>query len=142
MNKDLTPSAQEVEPLAGLGEASPRGTISLNEILVQFKTGIAKAIKEAMDKAYSDFVNECDIWTRDDVEVNTASHARDAIRQMLAGQDPAYVVSHIKTYGLDQANTIRDLIWKQCGDELVKKSLEEKDKEIARLKELFASMRF
>lgn len=127
------------EPEAPAGAESIKGACTLDEIIAGFKERVALAMAEALKETYSQFVNDCDLWARSDIECNTASHAREAIRAMLAGEDPAYVVHSIKSYGFRQADAIRDLILARHADPLVKKALEEKDKEIARLKDLLSS---
>jgi hypothetical protein len=119
---------------------------TISEITEEFKKDIEKASKEAIAKAYGEFVNDCSIWAESDVESNVADHAGEDIKKMLAGEDPQFIKEHLIRFDIGNLQKIRDLIWKQCGDEIVKKSLESKDDEIKRLKDrisdLHSSFRF
>jgi hypothetical protein len=116
--------------------------VTVDAIVANFKVQIETAMRAALESAYSRFVNDCSTWARTDVEINTEDHARRFILSLLAGEDLVGVNRRILNYGFDQADRIRDLIWRRCADGVVKKSLEEKDKEIARLKEALSQVRF
>ena len=133
-NKDTNPTPGAPEESASPAP-KPKGTVTIAEILEDFKLQISTAMKAALESAYSQFVNDADFWTESNVESNTRTQTMEAIRQILAGEDPAHVTRYVTEYGFNQADKMRDMLWKQCAEPAVKKALEEKDKEIARLHE-------
>lgn len=108
---------------------------TLEQITEELKASIHKSASEAMEKAYGIFVNECTPYLDVDTISNAYTHASEMIKTLLAGGHVALIPDGVIKYSLGDFKKIRDLIWAENGDAITKKVIEDKDKEIAYLKQ-------
>ncbi len=102
------------------------------EILNTFSEGLYDSMNKARDKAFSDLADYLRSYGLEDLRANTLYAAQAIVADVVSG-------SHYlgKSWAIDltqEAAAIRDYLWKNYADVIVKAELVAKDAEIARLK--------
>lgn len=117
-------------------EATQQEGFELNDKAKATITGFTEHLIKAAEAARSDAFSELNRYLTDyafeDFRENTLEAARRIVADVLSGK--SHLAKGWAENLTNEAEAIRDYLWKNYADEIVKAQLEEKDRTIERLK--------